>query len=154
MWLTRVLMRLRCHGTIQRRLDWHHKGRLTAESCAQLSPGGLLSWHSGHALSWHMEAPAAVLNSVRGRGMNARIAADLSRSADAWGRFLCSYRQFQSRQVAEAARRDERLQFELDTMAGEGLEVVMADRPADGARQVLPAILFYRELYPMKGQIH
>ena len=47
-----------------------------------------------------------------------------------------SYRHFQSRQVAEAARRDERLQFELDTMAGEGLDVVMVDRPADGARQV------------------
>jgi len=56
------------------------------------------------------------------------------------GRLICSYRHFQTRQVAEAARRDERLQFELDTMAGEGLEVVMADRPADGARQVLPTV--------------
>ena len=51
-----------------------------------------------------------------------------------------SYRQFQTRQVAEAARRDERLQFELDTMAGEGLEVVMADRPGDGERQVSAAL--------------
>ncbi len=47
-----------------------------------------------------------------------------------------SYRQFQHGQVAEAARRDERLQFELDTMAGEGLEVVMVERPSDGVRQV------------------
>ena len=51
--------------------------------------------------------------------------------------FACSYRRFQSRQVAEAARRDERLKFELDTMAGEGLEAVVADRPTDGVRQVM-----------------
>ena len=48
-----------------------------------------------------------------------------------------SYRRFQFGQVAEAAQRDERLQFELDTMAGEGLEVVMADQPTNGGRQVL-----------------
>ena len=47
-----------------------------------------------------------------------------------------SYRRFQFQQVAEAARRDERLQFELDTMAGEGLEVAMTDPHADGTRQV------------------